>query len=258
MMLTNKAAVITGGGSGIGRGIAHAFSKQGARTIVLDQNTEASEKVAREITDEGGAACAVTADVSCAGQVKSVFDKIRGLTTRIDILVNCAGIYVHKDALSLGEEDWDRCLNVNLKGAWLCSREAIPLMNGGAGGAIINIGSTHAVRAQGNAFPYGVSKGGLISLTRSLAVDFGRENIRVNLICPGFVLTPLTQELFSGPRAATLEGLIAMEPMPVRIYPEDIANAAVFLASDMARCITGATLYVDGGRTISAGIDHAE
>lgn len=258
MMLTNKIAVITGGGSGIGRGIARAFSQQRAHSVVLDQNAEAAEKVAREITAEGGCACAVAADVSCAAQVKATFQKIRELTGRLDILVNCAGIYVHKDALSLDEEDWNRCLNVNLKGAWLCAREAIPLMNGGAGGSIINIGSTHAVRAQGNAFPYGVSKGGLISLTRSLAVDFGRESIRVNLICPGFVLTPLTQELFSGPRAATLEELIAMEPMPVRIYPEDIANAAVFLASDMARCITGATLYVDGGRTISAGIDHAE
>ena len=257
-MLANKVAAVTGGVSGIGRGIARIFSQHQARAIILDQNAAAAEAVAREINAEGGCACALVVDVSCAAKVKATFRKIRELTPRLDVLVNCAGIYVHKDALSLDEEDWDRCLNVNLKGAWLCSREAIPLMNGGAGGAIINIGSTHAVRAQGNAFPYGVSKGGLISLTRSLAVDFGRDNIRVNLICPGFVLTPLTQGLFSGPRASTLEELIAMEPMPVRIYPEDIANAAVFLASDMARCITGTTLYVDGGRTISAGIDHAE
>ena len=258
MTLTNKVAVITGGGSGIGRGIAQAFAKHQARSVILDQNAQAAEAVAREITAEGGSACAVVADVSSAEQVKATFEKIRELSPKVDILVNCAGVYVHRDAVTLEESDWDRCLDVNLKGAWLCSKEAIPLMNGGTGGTIINIGSTHAVRAQGNAFPYGVSKGGLISLTRSLAVDFGRNNIRVNLICPGFVLTPLTQELFSGPRAATLEELIAMEPMPVRIYPDDIANAAVFLASDMARCITGATLYVDGGRTISAGIDHAE
>jgi 2-keto-3-deoxy-L-fuconate dehydrogenase len=258
MMLTNKVAVITGGGSGIGRGIARAFSKHQAHSMILDTNAEAAEAVAREITAEGGCARAVSVDVSCAARVRAAFEKVREHTAKVDILVNCAGIYVHKDAVTLEEADWDRCLNVNLKGAWLCSKQAIPMMVANGGGSIINIGSTHAERAQGKAFPYGVSKGGLVSLTRSLAVDFGRQGVRVNLVCPGFVLTPLTLELFSGPRAAALEELIAMEPMPVRIYPEDIANAALFLASDMARCITGTTLYVDGGRTISAGIDHAE
>ncbi|MBZ5543286.1 MAG: SDR family oxidoreductase [Acidobacteriia bacterium] len=258
MMLNDKVAVITGGGSGIGRGIARVFSKHRAHSIILDANAEAAEAVAQEITGEGGCARAVVVDVSCAAQVNRTFEEIQKHTEKLDILVNCAGIYVHKDAVTLEEADWDRCLDVNLKGAWLCSKQAIPRMVANGGGSIINIGSTHAERAQGKAFPYGVSKGGLISLTRSLAVDFGRDGVRVNLICPGFVLTPLTLELFSGPRAAALEELIAMEPMPVRIYPEDIANAALFLASDMARCITGTTLYVDGGRTISAGIDHAE
>jgi len=258
MMLNDKVAVITGGGSGIGRGIARVFSQHQARSIILDSNAQAAEAVAHEITTQGGCARAVPVDVSYAAQVQAAFEEIRKHTEKLDILVNCAGIYVHKDAVTLDEADWDRCLNVNLKGAWLCSKEAIPLMVANGGGSIINIGSTHAERAQGKAFPYGVSKGGMISLTRSLAVDFGRQGVRVNLICPGFVLTPLTMELFSGPRAAALEELIAMEPMAVRIYPEDIAHAAVFLASDMARCITGTTLYVDGGRTISAGIDHAE
>ncbi len=258
MMLTNKVAIITGGGSGIGRGIAQAFSKHQAQSIILDTNNDAAEVVAREIAAEGGCARAVSADVSCAENVQAAFGEIRKHTANVDILVNCAGIYIHKDAVTLDEADWDRCLDVNLKGAWLCSKQAIPMMVANGGGSIINIGSTHAERAQGKAFPYGVSKGGLISLTRSLAVDFGRQGVRVNLICPGFVLTPLTQELFSGPRAVALEELITMQPMPVRIYPEDIANAALFLASDMARCITGTTLYVDGGRIISAGIDHAE
>ena len=258
MTLAQKVAVITGGGSGIGRGIALAFSKFQAQSIVLDRNAQAAAVVAEEINASGGCARAVTADVSCANQVRAAFEGIRSREGKTDILVNCAGIYVHKDAVTLDEADWDRCLGVNLKGAWLCSKQAIPMMIANGGGSIINIGSTHAERAQGKAFPYGVSKGGMVSFTRSLAVDFGRGGVRVNLICPGFVLTPLTLELFSGPRAAALEELIAMEPMPVRIYPEDIANAAVFLASDMARCITGATLYVDGGRTISAGIDHAE
>lgn len=258
MMLSNKVAVITGGGSGIGRGIALAFSKCQAESIILDQNVEAAAAAVCEIKTAGGCARAVVADVSRAEQVTAAFEQIRQRTSMLDILVNCAGIYIHKDALTLDEQDWDRCLNVNLKGAWLCAKQALPMMVAAGGGSIINIGSTHAVRAQGKAFPYGVSKGGLISLTRSLAVDFGREGVRVNLICPGFVLTPLTLDLFSGPRAAAVEELVGKQPMPVRIYSEDIANAAVFLASDMARCITGTTLYVDGGRTIYAGIDHAE
>jgi hypothetical protein len=258
MMLTNKVAAITGGGSGIGRGIAITFSKHQAHCLILDQNAEAAGAVADEIRQAGGCARAICLDVSSAEQVGGAFDEIRNHTPRLDILVNCAGIYVRKDAVTLEEADWDRCLDVNLKGAWLCARQAIPMMIAAGGGTIINIGSTHAVRAQGKAFPYGVTKGGLMALTRSLAVDFGREKIRVNLICPGFVFTPLTMELFSGSRAATLDELVARQPVPVKICPEDIANAAVFLASDMARCITGATLYVDGGRTISAGIDNAE
>lgn len=258
MMLTGKIAVITGGASGIGRGIAVAFSKCQAQSIILDQNAEAAAAVVREINEGGGSARAVPVDVSSAAQVSTAFEEIRKHTSKLDVLVNCAGTYIHKDAVSLDEADWDRCLNVNLKGAWLCAKQAIPMMVAAGGGSIINIGSTHAVRAQGKAFPYGVSKGGLIALTRSLAVDFGRDGVRVNLICPGFVLTPLTMELFSGARAAALEELLAKEPMPVRITPEDIANAALFLASDMARCITGTTLFVDGGRTIYAGIDNAE
>jgi NAD(P)-dependent dehydrogenase (short-subunit alcohol dehydrogenase family) len=258
MMLTNKVAVITGGGSGIGRGIARVFSQHQAHSIILDTNGEAAQAVAGEIAAEGGCARAIQVDVSCAARVQAAFEEIREHAAKLDILVNCAGIYVHKDAVTLDEADWDRCLNVNLKGAWLCSKQAIPMMVANGGGSIINIGSTHAERAQGKAFPYGVSKGGLVSLTRSLAVDFGRQGVRVNLICPGFVLTPLTLEVFSRPQATALEELIALQPMPVRIYPEDIASAALFLASDMARCITGTTLYVDAGRTISAGIDHAE
>lgn len=254
-MLANKVALITGGGSGIGRATAINFSNQGAFTIILDHNAEAAAAVASEIQQAGGQAAAVTADVSSADQVSAACDEIRKLTSGLHILVNSAGIYVFKSATTLDEADWDRCLDVDLKGAWLCAKHALPLLIGSGGGSIINIASTHALRAQGNAFPYGVAKGGLLSLTKSLAVDFGRDGVRVNAICPGLVMTPLTRSYFENSKVSP-DQLTSLQPLPVDIHPEDVANAALFLASDLARCITGATLLVDAGRTVYLSVRH--
>ncbi len=254
-MLANKVALITGGGSGIGRATAIAFAREKAFTIILDQNAEAAAAVAREIQKTGDQAAAVAADVSSAEQVATVFDEVRRLTASLHILVNSAGIYVFKNATTLEEADWDRCLGVDLKGAWLCAKHALPMIIGSGGGSIINIASTHAVRAQGNAFPYGVAKGGLLSMTQSLAVDFGRDGVRVNSICPGLVFTPLTKDYF-GHSKVSIGQLSSLQPLPVEIQPEDIANAALFLASDMARCITGTTLFVDAGRTVYLSVRH--
>lgn len=255
MMLENKVALITGGGSGIGRSTAITFGREKAFTIILDQNAEAAAAVAHELQQAGGQAVAVTADVSVAAQVSAAFEEIRKLTPSLHILVNSAGIYVFKNATILEEAEWERCLGVDLKGVWLCAKHALPMIVNSGGGSIINIASTHAVRAQGNAFPYGVAKGGLLSLTQSLAVDFGQEGVRVNSICPGLVMTPLARSYFEHSKVS-VDQLISLQPLPVEIYPEDIANAALFLASDMARCITGTTLFVDAGRTVYLSVRH--
>ena len=258
MMLTGKVALITGGGSGIGRAIALAFTEQQAFSIVLDQNIAAAEAVAEEIRQTGGQAFAIQADVASSAQVASAFEEILRRTKKLDILVNAAGMYVYKNAMTLEECEWEKCLGVDLKGAWLCCKYGLPLLIKAGGGSIINIASTHADRAQAQAFPYGVAKGGLLSLTRSLAVDFGGNGIRVNAISPGLVLSPLSLDYFTQRPHISIDELIALQPLPVRILPEDVADATVFLVSDMARCITGTTLFVDGGRTIFSGIHHTD
>ena len=255
-MLKDKVALITGGGSGIGRATAILFSRHGATSVILDQNAAAAEMVVSEIAREGGRAVAVCADVCSSAAVESAIDQVRERTSKLNILVNNAGIYCFKTAVTLEEADWQRCMDVDLKGAWLCCKYGLPLMIASGGGSIVNIASTHAVRAQEHAFPYGVAKGGMLSLTLSLAVDYGQNGVRVNAICPGLVFSPLSDQYFLSNRKLDPEQLVHMQPLKVKISPEDVANAALFLASDMAHCITGATLFVDGGRTISSGIQH--
>lgn len=256
MLLKNKVAVITGGGSGIGRATALGFSRAGAFVIILDKNNDAAQSVANEIDREGGKSTAVCADVASPADVANAFEKVRRDAPKVDVLVNSAGIYVYRTATTLEEKEWETCLNVDLKGAWLCCKYSLPLIVEAGGGSIINIASTHAVRAQAHAFPYGVAKGGLLALTLSLAVDYGQNGVRANAICPGLVFSPLSDAYFAANRQIDLEQLVSMQPLRIRISPEDVANAALFLASDMARCITGTTLFIDGGRTISSGIRH--
>ena len=258
MMLTGKVALITGGGSGIGRAIALAFVRQGALSIVLDQNIVAAEGVAEEIRQMGGQSFAIQADVASSPQVSNAFEEIIKHAKKLDILVNSAGMYVYKNAITLEECEWEKCISVDLKGAWLCCKYGLPLLIKAGGGSIINIASTHADRAQAQAFPYGVAKGGLLALTRSLAVDFGANEIRVNAISPGLVMTPLILDYFAQRPHVSIDELIALQPLRTRILPEDVADATVFLVSDMARCVTGTTLYVDGGRTIFSGIHHTD
>lgn len=255
-MLKGKVAVITGGGSGIGRAIAVLYSRHEAEVVILDKNAETAQDVVNEIKSNGGKARMVCVDVACSAELAAAFKQIRRESSKVDVLVNNAGIYVYKVATTLEEEEWDKCLDVDLKGAWLCCKYGLPLMIEAGGGSIINIASTHAVRAQAHAFPYGVAKGGMLSFTLSLAVDYGNDGVRANSICPGLVFSRLNHEYFASNSALDPKDLVSMQPLKTKILPEDVANAALFLASDMARCVTGTTLFIDGGRTIFSGIDH--
>jgi NAD(P)-dependent dehydrogenase (short-subunit alcohol dehydrogenase family) len=202
------------------------------------------------IREQGGDAMFVATDVGLENDIRRMAEATANCYGRVDILVNNAGVAVPGDALQVSEEEWDRCMAVNLKSAWLCSKHVIPLM-GTTGGSIINIASTHPLRSQRNYFPYAVAKGGLLALTTSMAVDFGPRRIRVNSICPGFVDTPMNYGTLSKLRESPqgLAKFLALHPLRCIGQAEDIAYACLFLASDESRFITGTTLVVDGGRT---------
>jgi NAD(P)-dependent dehydrogenase (short-subunit alcohol dehydrogenase family) len=250
MKLENKVAIVTGAGKGIGSGIAKVFSKEGAKVVVVDWDEEAGKKTAEEIRQSGGDALFVNCDVSNEEQVKAMVQASLDKYDRIDVLVNNAGIGVYLPVLEATSEDWDRCLAVNLKGVFLCSKYAIPHMQTMGKGAIVNISSVHAHATVNGVAPYAASKGGITALTRNMAIDYGPA-IRVNAIAPGWVLTPLIQSIFdSYDDPAEQQRLVEQRQVMKRIgRPEDIGHAAAFLASDEASFITGTQLFVDGGLT---------
>lgn len=250
MRLENKVAIVTGAGKGIGWGIARVFSQEGAKVVVVDWDEEAGQKTAEEIRQSGGDALFVHCDVSNEEQVKAMVQATLDEYGRIDVLVNNAGIGVYKPVLEATSEDWDRCLAVNLKSVFLCSKYVIPHMQAAGKGAIVNISSVHSHATVNGVAPYAASKGGITALTRNMAIDYG-PTIRVNAIAPGWVLTPLIQSIFdSYPDPAGQRRLVEQRQVMKRIgRPEDVGHAAAFLASDEASFITGTQLFVDGGLT---------
>jgi 3-oxoacyl-[acyl-carrier protein] reductase len=244
--LSGKVAIVTGASRGIGAAIARMYAVEGARVVVTYRTSEEEGKnVVKSIKDEGGRALLVKADVSKGVDVKRMVSKAVGKFGRVDILVNNAGVLVAKDFLDSTEEDWDRVLDTNLKGAYLCSREVAPLMLTQKRGKIINISSLSAL-AQPSALKYVdyvASKAGMIGLTRALAVRLGPE-VTVNAICPGTTETDMTA---SWPQETKQR--IAGETFLKRLgKTSDMASAATFLASEEADWITGEVLTVAGGR----------
>lgn len=246
--LKNKKALVTGASRGIGRGIALALAKQGADVAVnYRSKKEEAEKTVAQIKKMGRDALTVQADVSSVDDVIRMFGEIKKKWDKLDILVNNAGIAYYSAFETMTEEEWDKTLDVNLKGQFLCAREAVKLMKE-KGGKIINISSIASGGAGiGGAriSQYVASKGGVAALTEALAVELAPYKINVNAIGPGFIDTDMTKELLGDPKAK--QGLLARIPWGRLGKPADIGAVAAFLASDEADYITGALIFVDGG-----------
>lgn len=245
MRLADKVALITGGGSGIGKASCIAFAREGAKVVVVDLKKETAEATAKEV---GGVAFA--ADVSKANDAEGMVKFAEETYGRLDIIFNNAGVFFDDDGsvTETSEETWDRVININLKGVFLGCKYAIPALLRAGGGSIINTASFVAI--VGAAVPqiaYTASKGGVLSMTREIAVEFARKNIRANALCPGPVETPLLQELLADP-ARRQRRLVHIPPGRFA-RAEEMANAALFLASDESSYVNGSTFLVDGGIT---------
>jgi NAD(P)-dependent dehydrogenase (short-subunit alcohol dehydrogenase family) len=247
MRLKGKAAIVTGGGMGIGRAIAETFARAGARVIVADIDREAGSATVETITAGGGEACLVRADVSKPEDAQGMVDAALASFGRLDILVNSAGIYARGDVVSTPLETWDQLLSINLTGVFLCCKAAIPVMKRAGGGVIINISSSVGWHdAAPGIAAYAASKFGVTGLTKAMACDHLPDNIRVNCICPGPTDTPLLQ---ASRTPLELQAFAEAQPIGRLASPEEIAAAALFLASDEASFVTGIAFPVDGGQT---------
>ncbi len=246
--LEGKVAIVTGARRGMGRAQALALADQGARVVVTDVDLRECELVVEEIKGKGHDAECFVLDVSRPDHVEEVFHAVVEKFGRIDILVNNAGVFEPKPALELSENEWDRTLDINLKGQFLCAQQAANIMTKQGGGRIINIASIASGQV-GIGFPgaahYTASKGGVIGLTETLALEWAPQGITVNAIAPGAIDTPMTSATSSSEEA--LEQLSKRIPLGRMGRPEEIAAAVVFFASDEASYVTGATLVVDGG-----------
>lgn len=245
MRLQNKIAVITGGGSGIGRATAKLFAAEGAQIIIAEINEAQAQQVAGEI---GTSALAIPTDVTNEDSINALFAQVRERFGKLDILISNAGRPWISTSLKATNEDWEACINLNLKSTWLCARAAHPLMK--HGGSIVTTASTQGYRSNDRSFPYSAAKGGLLGLTRNLAVEYAPNHIRVNAIIPGQIESVRTDSYFDSftDPAEARRRVLSTFPLGRLGQPEDIAKAALFLASDDAEWITGIWLVVDGGR----------
>ena len=251
MQLPNKTVLITGGGSGIGRAIAQRFAAEGANVAVLDLVGERAESTVRllahQADSDDAAHLAIEADVSNGEQVDAAVQRTLDALGEIDILVNNAGLSAGDDLRTIDEATWNLNLNVVLKGTFLCTKAVLPAMIEQRRGAIVNIASVNGLMGLGEE-AYSAAKAGVINLTQNLAVKYGQFGVRANVICPGTVRTPIWQAQVEK-TPDIFEKLAAWYPLGRVGEVEDVANAALFLASDEAAWISGVTLPVDGGLT---------
>jgi NAD(P)-dependent dehydrogenase (short-subunit alcohol dehydrogenase family) len=247
MQLEDRVAIVTGSGVGIGRAIATTFAREGADVVVADVNEEAGRETVEQIQSAGGQARFVRTDVSKVEDTQRMVDVARVTYGKLNILVNNAGIYTRGDVVSTPVEMWNRLISINLTGVFLCCRAAIPALRQGGGGAIVNISSSVGWQyAAPGIAAYAASKFGVTGLTKAMACDHLGDNIRVNCICPGPTDTPLIR---ASRTPQDLRAFIEAQPIGRLGSPEEIAAAALFLASDAGSFVTGVAMPVDGGQS---------
>ena len=248
-LLNGKSAFVTGAGQGIGRGIAAVLAAKGASVTIAEINAETGKSTADELCQAGYEAQFAAVDIRSEADIKAgVAAHLQRFAT-LDILVNNAGANQHYDASRMSVDEWERSMSLNLRGAWLCSKHALPIMAEQHAGVIINIASVHATMTATNFFPYNVAKSGLLGLTRSLALDWGHKNIRAISVSPGWVRTPPTVDGFAkaDDPAAEEQRVIDIHPLKRIGEPENIGALVAFLASGEASYITGTEIVIDGG-----------
>lgn len=249
--LEGKVALITGGAGAIGRATAARFAEEGARIVVADRNGTDAEAVAAWLRGTGSVAMGVAVDVTSEVEVAVLVDRASATFGRIDVLFTCAGVLVSGSVTETSLADWERTLAVNLTGPFLLSRAVVPIMIANGGGSIIHMSSTAGLVGETSIAAYCASKGGVLMLGRQMALDYARQGIRVNVICPGWIDTP-----FNAPAIEAAGGPAALQPFVDQMVPigrqgtpDEVADVVVFLASDQARLMTGSVVTVDGGLT---------
>jgi dihydroanticapsin dehydrogenase len=247
--LDHKVAMITGAASGIGAATARLFAREGARVVIADIRETAAEQIAEEIRATGGEAIAIGVDVSNSVQVKALIEKTMDVYGTLHILYCNAGVLIPDTVEDDTEDAWHRSLSINLTGSYLCCRYGVPAIKKAGGGAVLITASISGMRGEKGSAAYNTTKGGLINLTKHLAVEYAGDRIRVNCICPGWIDTPFNDPIYeaAGLDRASIDRSI---PLGRQGVPEEIATSALFLASDEASYITGHVLVVDGGLMI--------
>ena len=246
-LLQGKVALVTGGGSGIGRATSLRLAKEGARIMIADYVPEGAENTVKMIKEAGGEASCLAADVSVTRQVEMIVNKTIETYGRLDCAFNNAGIEgKFSDTIQCTEENFDRVIAIDLKAVWLCMKYEIPQMLRQGGGAIVNTASIAGLLGFNGAPAYVAAKHGVVGLTRTAALEFAQKNIRVNCVCPGVIRTPMVERALDGGGLTEAE-VIAAEPVGRLGQPEEIAEGVLWLLSDAASFVTGHPLTIDGG-----------
>jgi NAD(P)-dependent dehydrogenase (short-subunit alcohol dehydrogenase family) len=248
---SGKGAFVTGGGSGIGRATALAFARAGASVAVADVSEKSVQETVRLIEEQGGRALALKCDVTRAGDIKAALDKTAETFGRLDFAFNNAGIEPKKPAptAEYDEEEWNRIIDIDLRGVFLCMKHEIPLILKQGRGAIVNTSSGAGIIGIKGSPAYTAAKHAVIGLTKAAALDYAAQNIRVNAVAPGYIATPM-MDRFTGGTAEGRQKVISEEPVGRMGTPEEIAAAVLWLCSDAAAFVIGHTLVVDGGQTV--------